>query len=145
MTGKQGALARSCSKCSAAVRAEGISTFTALMLTNREMMELFKQLDPMRCVDQATGTVEIEVPIAPIGVAPALRKLLAIAAQHDVAVPLLHRNPLRALGTPLDSYDDTVLGDRGPAAGGLIAPLEDPPHRSAWTAPRPVRCPMRFR
>ncbi|MGZ4325070.1 MAG: N-acetyltransferase family protein [Solirubrobacteraceae bacterium] len=45
-------------------RAEGITTFTALMLaTNREMMELFEQLDPMRIVDQATGTVEIEVPI----------------------------------------------------------------------------------
>ena len=82
-------------------RAEGITTFTALMLaTNREMMELFEQLDPMRIVDQAIGTVEIDVSIAPIGVAPRLRKLLAIAAQHDVAVPLSHRNPLPALGTP---------------------------------------------
>jgi len=82
-------------------RAKGITTFTALMLaTNREMMELFEQLDPMRIVDQAIGTVEIDVSIAPIGVAPRLRKLLAIAAQHDVAVPLSHRNPLPALGTP---------------------------------------------
>ena len=56
--------------------AEGITTFTALMLaTNRAMMELFEQLDPMRIVDQSTGTVEIEVPIPPIGVAPALRQL----------------------------------------------------------------------
>jgi len=82
-------------------RAKGITTFTALMLaTNREMMELFEQLDPMRIVDQAIGTVEIDVSIAPTGVAPALRKLLAIAAQHDVAVPRSHRNPLPALGTP---------------------------------------------
>ena len=101
MTGREGVWARSCSKCSAAARAEGITTFTALMLaTNREMMELFEQLDPMRILDQATGTVEIEVPIAPIGVAPALRKLLRIAAQHDVAVPLSHRNRQPALGMP---------------------------------------------
>ena len=82
-------------------RAEGITTFTALMLaTNREMMELFEQLDPMRIVDQATGTVEIEVPIPAIGVAPALRQLLRIAAQHDLAVPLARRNRPPALGMP---------------------------------------------
>lgn len=78
-------------------RAEGITTFTALMLaTNRKMMDLFEQLDPMRIVDQSTGTVEIEVPIPPIGVAPALRKLLRIAAQHDVAVPLARQRTPRA-------------------------------------------------
>ena len=82
-------------------RAEGITTFTALMLaTNREMMELFEQLDRMRIVDQATGTVEIEVPIPAIGVAPALRQLLRIAAQHDVAVPLARRYRPPALGMP---------------------------------------------
>ena len=79
-------------------RAEVITTFTALMLaTNREMMDLFEELDPMRIVDQATGTVEVEVPIPPIGVAPALRKLLRIAAQHDVAVPLARRDRLPTL------------------------------------------------
>ena len=82
-------------------RAEGITTFTALMLaTNREMMELFEQLDPIRIVDQATGTVEIEVPIPPIGVAPAVRQLLRIAAEHDVAVPFVRRNRLPALDMP---------------------------------------------
>jgi hypothetical protein len=52
------------------------------------MMDLLKQLDPLRIVDRELGTVEIEVPIPPTGVAPALRKLIRIAAQHDVAVPL---------------------------------------------------------
>ena len=73
---------------SARAREEGIRTFTALMLaTNEEMMDLLRQLAPMRIVDRETGTVEIEVSIPRIGVAPALRKLIRIAAEHDGAVP----------------------------------------------------------
>jgi GNAT superfamily N-acetyltransferase len=74
---------------SARAREEGITTFTALMLaTNEEMMDLLKRLDPVRIVDRETGTVEIETPIPAVGLAPALTKLLRIAARHDVAVPL---------------------------------------------------------
>jgi GNAT superfamily N-acetyltransferase len=73
---------------SARGREEGVTTFTALMLaTNEEMMDLLKRLDPVRIVDRETGRVEIEAPIPAIGLAPALRKLLRIAASNDVAVP----------------------------------------------------------
>ena len=76
---------------SARARAEGIRRFTALMLAaNKEMMDLLQELDPVRIVDRELGTVEIEVPIPAIGLAPALRKVIRIAAQHDVAVPLAH-------------------------------------------------------
>jgi len=74
---------------SARAREDGITTFTALMLaTNDDMMDLLKQLGPIRVVDRETGTVEIEVPIPEMGVAPALRKLIRVAAEHDVALPL---------------------------------------------------------
>jgi L-amino acid N-acyltransferase YncA len=43
-------------------RAEGIRTFTALMLaSNHEMMDLFEHLGRVRIVDRAGGAVEIEV------------------------------------------------------------------------------------
>ncbi|MGZ4184396.1 MAG: N-acetyltransferase family protein [Solirubrobacteraceae bacterium] len=74
---------------SARAREEGIRSFTALMLaTNEEMMDLFRRLDQVRIVDRDLGTVEIEVPIPEIGLAPALRKLLRLSAHSDVAVPL---------------------------------------------------------
>ena len=70
-------------------REEGIRSFTALMLaTNDEMMDLFRRLDPVQIVDRESGTVEIEVPIPEVGLAPALRKLLKISARTDVVVPL---------------------------------------------------------
>ena len=84
---------------SARAREEGIKTFTALMLaTNRKMIVLLKELDPVRVVDREKGVVEIEVPIPKIGLAPALRKLIRIAAQHDVAVPPAHNNRMRIAG-----------------------------------------------
>jgi GNAT superfamily N-acetyltransferase len=85
---------------SARAREEGVTTFTALMLaTNQEMMDLLAQLDPMRVIDRETGRVEIEVPIPPVGLAPALQKLIRIAAQHDVAVPLADQSgPRRIAG-----------------------------------------------
>jgi GNAT superfamily N-acetyltransferase len=86
---------------SARARQEGITRFTALMLANnKEMMDLLQELDPVRIVDQELGTVEIEVPIPPIGLAPALRKLIRIAAQHDVAVPLAHQSGPRRVAGP---------------------------------------------
>jgi GNAT superfamily N-acetyltransferase len=78
---------------SARAREEGITTFTALMLaTNEEMIDLLKRLDPVRIVDREAGRVEVEVPIPEIGLAPALRKVLQIAARDDVAVPLAGRH-----------------------------------------------------
>ncbi len=81
---------------SARAREEGITTFTALMLaTNRKMMRLLDTLDPVRIVDREKGVVEIEVPIPKVGLAPALRKLIRIAAQHDVAMPPAHNHRMR--------------------------------------------------
>ena len=81
----------------ARAREEGITSFTALMLaTNRTMMELLEQLGPVRIVDHETFTVEVEVPNPRITVSPALKKLVRIAAQHDVAAPLSHRTSARA-------------------------------------------------
>ncbi len=77
---------------SARARAEGITTFSALMLArNDEMMDLLRRLDTVRIVEQELGTVEVEVPIPTVGLAPALRRLLQIAARHDVGVPLAGR------------------------------------------------------
>jgi GNAT superfamily N-acetyltransferase len=74
---------------SARAREEGITHFTALMLAaNAEMMDLLQELHPVRIVDRKLGTVEIEVPIPPVGLAPTLRKVIRIAAQHDVGLPL---------------------------------------------------------
>lgn len=66
---------------SARARNEGIRSFTALMLaTNQEMMELLEHLGPVRVLDRELGTVEIEIPIPEVDIAPELRKLLRIAA-----------------------------------------------------------------
>jgi GNAT superfamily N-acetyltransferase len=83
---------------SARARAEGITSFTALMLaTNKEMMDLLQALAPVRIVDRELGTVEIEVPIPSVGLAPALREVIRIAAQQDVAVPLPHHHRRRRI------------------------------------------------
>jgi hypothetical protein len=50
---------------------EGVGTFTALMLArNQAMMDLFERLGPVRVVGRAAGTVEIEVAIPAVEVAP---------------------------------------------------------------------------
>ena len=73
-------------------REEGITSFTALMLaTNKTMMDLLKQLGPVRIVDREASAVEVEVPNPAVTVSPALRKLVRVAAEHDVAAPLSHR------------------------------------------------------
>jgi GNAT superfamily N-acetyltransferase len=76
---------------SARAREQAITTFTALTLaTNDEMMDLLKRLGRARVVDRDSGTVEIEVEIPGLGIAPALKKLLRIAANNDVARPFEH-------------------------------------------------------
>ncbi len=77
---------------SARARQEDITSFTALMLAaNAEILDILNRLDPVRTIDRGAGTVRVEVPIPELGVAPALRKVLRIAAEHDVAVPLAGR------------------------------------------------------
>jgi GNAT superfamily N-acetyltransferase len=62
-------------------REERVRTFTALMLaSNRQMMHLLRELGAVRIVDRTAGTVEVEVAIPAMGVAPARRELLRIAA-----------------------------------------------------------------
>ena len=52
-------------------RDEGVRTLTAFMLaSNHDMMELFEHLGPVRIVERAGGTVEIEVAIPPDAAAP---------------------------------------------------------------------------
>jgi GNAT superfamily N-acetyltransferase len=68
---------------SARARQEGITTFTALMLVeNHEMRGLLERLGPVRIIDEASGTVEVEVSLPPVGVPPALRELLRLAGRH---------------------------------------------------------------
>ena len=67
-------------------RAEGITRFTAMMLaSNQQMMEVLEGLGPVEIVDRDAGTVQLEIPIPDNGLAPALRKLLRIAAQDQNA------------------------------------------------------------
>ena len=73
---------------SARAREEGVTTFTALMLaTNQEMMDVLAALGPVSIVDRELGTVEIEMQIPKVGLSPALRKLLRIAARTDLRAP----------------------------------------------------------
>ena len=56
------------------------------------MMEVIKALGPVRIVDREVGTVEIEMPIPDVGLSPALKKLLGVAARNNVVVPLEGRH-----------------------------------------------------
>ena len=68
--------------------AEGIHRFTAMMLaSNQQMMEVLKALGPVHVVDRESGTVQVETPIPETGLAPALRKLLQIAARDRAGLP----------------------------------------------------------
>jgi GNAT superfamily N-acetyltransferase len=76
----------------ARARAEGIRSFTALMLaTNQEVMDVLKVLGPVRTIDREVGTVEVEIPISEVGLSSVLKRLLHIAARQDVVVPLEDR------------------------------------------------------
>jgi GNAT superfamily N-acetyltransferase len=65
---------------------EGVSTFTALMLArNQAMMDLFQRLGRVRVVGRSAGTVEIEVAIPAVTLAPELRERLRRARRHGAA------------------------------------------------------------
>jgi len=88
---------------SARAREEDITTLTAVMLaTNQEMMDVLTNLGPVRIVDRELGTIEIEMPIPEVGLSASLRKLLRVAARHDVAVLLEHRHAPRPAAPPAD-------------------------------------------
>jgi GNAT superfamily N-acetyltransferase len=58
-------------------RAEGISRFTALLLaTNRAMLDLLKDLGPVRILQLGSGTTELEITLPRRGAGPHLRELL---------------------------------------------------------------------
>jgi GNAT superfamily N-acetyltransferase len=58
-------------------RAEGIGRFTALMLaTNRDMLDLFEALGPIRIVERGSGTTELEITLPSSGAGPHLDELL---------------------------------------------------------------------
>jgi hypothetical protein len=63
-----------------------------MLAGNQEMMDLFRRLGPVRVVEREGGAVEIEVAIPAVGVAPELKELLRLAAEHDVAVPVTRRD-----------------------------------------------------
>jgi GNAT superfamily N-acetyltransferase len=84
---------------SARARDEGITAFTASVLANnRRMLDLIDELAPGRIVNHELGTVEIEVPIAAVGVTPALKQLLGIAARHDIGIPPGHGHEAGSAG-----------------------------------------------
>ena len=60
-------------------------------------MDMLKRLARVRIVDREAGTVEVEVPIPPVGLAPMLQKLLRTAARRDVVVPPVLATERRAL------------------------------------------------
>jgi GNAT superfamily N-acetyltransferase len=95
----------------ARARAEGIRSFTALMLANnQEMMDVLEALGPVRVVDREVGTVEIEMPIPDVGLSPPLRKLLRVAARNNIVVPLEDRHHAPYPASPAQRYpnvDDT--------------------------------------
>jgi RimJ/RimL family protein N-acetyltransferase len=68
-------------------RAERVRRFTALILaSNREMLELIEELGPARTVEQAAGTVELEITLPPHGTGPHLGELLrgSASGQYEV-------------------------------------------------------------
>jgi len=58
-------------------REEGISRFTALMLAeNRDMLDLFENLGPVRILQSTSGTIELEITLPDRGAGPHLSELL---------------------------------------------------------------------
>jgi GNAT superfamily N-acetyltransferase len=77
-------------------RAEGISRFTALMLANnREAVELFEDLGPIRILERTSGTIELEITLPRRGAGPHLRELLRGSASGRYKV----------IATPTESLD----------------------------------------
>jgi RimJ/RimL family protein N-acetyltransferase len=60
---------------------EGVTRFSALVLgTNTAMIELLRQLGPVRVLARDHGTVELEADLPPEGLTPELRAALRLAA-----------------------------------------------------------------
>lgn len=77
-------------------RAEGIRRFTALTLvTNREMLKLFQDLGPVRILERASDTIELEITLPRRGAGPHLRELLRGSASGRYKV----------IATPPESLD----------------------------------------
>ena len=58
-------------------RVEGISRFTALMLAiNREMLDLFEDLGPIRIAKRASGITELEITLPRRDAGPHLSELM---------------------------------------------------------------------
>ena len=77
-------------------RAEGISRFTALMLaSNRDMLDLFEDLGPVRILQRASGTVELEIALPRRGAGSHLGELLRGSASGRYKV----------IATPPESLD----------------------------------------
>ncbi len=78
-------------------RGEGIRCFSALMLdTNRDMLDLFEDLGPIRIIERGSGTTELEITLPRSGAGPHLDELLrgsASGRNNDVATPLQSWDP----------------------------------------------------
>jgi GNAT superfamily N-acetyltransferase len=58
-------------------RVDGITRFTALVLaTNRDMLDLFEDLGPIRIVERGSGTTELEISLPRRGAGPHLGELM---------------------------------------------------------------------
>ena len=76
-------------------RAEGISRFTALVLTsNREMLDLLEGLGPVRLLEREPGTIELEITLPGHGTGPHLRELLRGSASGRYTVVTTHPESL---------------------------------------------------
>ena len=81
-------------------REEGVSRFTAYVLgSNRTMLELLRELGPVRVVDSSAGTLELVAELADAGRGNELREALRIAASHSLRVALPGRGA-HLEGTP---------------------------------------------
>ena len=47
-----------------------------MLASNREMLELFEDLGPIRILERASGTIELEITLPRRGTGPHLRELL---------------------------------------------------------------------
>lgn len=80
----------------ARAREEGIGRFTALLLArNDAMIDLLRELGPVRVVDQEAGTVEVEValPERPEELSPQIRALLRLTRAGAAGAPRAPRRP----------------------------------------------------